>query len=100
MIKDSAERLLLEARFRRVVRGGKVVRKFKARKGFRIVRRGDKIKQVRMTFMEKKMRHLKMMKVWRKGHAARVVKSKRKRVISLRKRKSLLTSLMMQPKIS
>jgi hypothetical protein len=95
MIQEAIERLL-EARFRKVVRGGQVVKKFKARKGFRIIRRGEKIRQVRMTFMEKKQRHLKLVKAWRSGHAARVNRGKRKKVISLRKRKSMLATLRAQ----
>lgn len=81
--------ILSEAKFIRVVRAGKLTRKIKARKGFKVLRRGNKVKMKRMTFQEKRKRHLVMLKVWRKGHASRAIKSHRKLVISLRKRKSI-----------
>lgn len=81
--------LLTEVKFIRVIRGGKLTKKVKPRLGFKILRHGSKIKMKRMTFKEKRVRKLAMKKAWRKGHASRVVKQKRKMLISLRKRKSI-----------
>jgi len=84
--------LLNEVKFQRVIRGGKVKKIVKPRKGFKVLRRGLKIKMKRMTFQEKRSRKLAMKAVWRKGKAGRVMKSKRKLVISLRKRNSIFGS--------
>lgn len=87
--KLSEDLILTEAKFIRVIRGGKLTRKVRARVGFKVIRRGNKVRMKRMTFQEKRNRHLIMMKVWRKSHASRAIKSKRKMLISLRKRKSV-----------
>lgn len=80
---------LLEARFKRVIRGGKMVRKQVARKGFKVVRgAGGKMKMKRMTPQEKRKRHIAMMRAWKKGKAARVIKSQRKVKRSMLKRKA------------
>ena len=83
------EILLTEARFIRVVRAGKIVKKVKPRKGFKVIRSGGKIKMKRMTFQEKRTRKVATTKAWRKGKSSRIVKSARKLKISLRKRKSI-----------
>jgi hypothetical protein len=79
--------LINEARFIRVVRAGKVVKKVKPKKGFKILRKGMAVKMKRMSFQEKRTRRMAMRAVWRKGKASRVIKSKRKLKISLRKRR-------------
>lgn len=84
------EEFLTEARFKRVVRKGKVVRKMQARKGFRIIRaKGGKLKMRRVTPMERRKMHIAMQRAWRKGKAARLQKSKRMRIRSLIKRKTV-----------
>lgn len=81
---------LCEARFKRVVRGGKMVRKRVTRKGFKIVRAaGGRVKIKRMSPQEKRNRHIALMRAWKKGKAARVVKSKRKTKRSMLKRKAI-----------
>jgi hypothetical protein len=81
---------LTEARFKRVVRGGKMVRKQVVRKGFKLVKRaGGKMKIQRMSPVEKRHRHMSMMKAWRKGKAGRVIKSARKTKRSMLKRKAI-----------
>lgn len=80
---------LMEARFKRVVRGGKIIRKRTVKKGFKIVRgAGGKIKVKRMSPQEKRKRHIALMRAWKKGKAARVIKSNRKMKRSMLKRKA------------
>ena len=84
------EEFLNEARFKRVVRRGKVVRKMQARKGFRIVRaKGGKLKMRRVSPMERRKMHLAMQRAWRVGKASRLQKAKRMRIRSLTKRKTM-----------
>jgi len=67
-----------EVAMKRVVRNGKIVRKVKVkRKGYKIVRRGNSIRFVRMTPKEKRARRKAARKAWRVGKAARKTKSKR-----------------------
>jgi hypothetical protein len=74
----------------KVVRGGKMVMKVKPKKGFKVTKgKGGQIKLKRMSFQEKRHRKMAMVKAWRKGKASRVIKTKRKLKISLRKRKSI-----------
>ena len=81
---------LLEARFKRVVRQGKLIRKRVVRKGFKLVRAtGGKQKVKRITPQEKRKRFLSMKRAWRKGKAARVVKAQRKMKRSMLKRKAI-----------
>ena len=84
---------LCEARFKRVVRAGKMVRKRVVRKGFKIVRAaGGRVKMKRMSPVEKRNRHIALMRAWKKGKASRVVKSQRKTKRSLLKRKAIFGS--------
>lgn len=84
---------LCEARFKRVVRGGKMVKKRVVRKGFKIVRAaGGRVKVKRMSPIEKRNRHMALMRAWKKGKAARVVKSARKTKRSMLKRKAIFGS--------
>lgn len=81
---------LLEARFKRVVRGGKMVRKQVVRKGFKLVRKaGGRMGVKRISPKEKINRHRALLKAWRKGKAARIVKSQRKTKRSMLKRKAI-----------
>ena len=82
---------LLEARFKRVIRGGKIIRKKISRPGFKFVRTaggGSKLK--RMSPKEKRNRKIALKKSWRKGKAARIVKSQRKTKRSMLKRKATI----------
>lgn len=82
--------LLVEARFKRVVRQGVVVRKQVVRVGFKIVRsKGGRTKIKRMSPTEKRNRHLATLRSWQKGSAARVVKSKRMMKKSMIRRKTV-----------
>lgn len=67
-----------EVAMKRVVRKGKIVRKVKQkRKGFKVVRNGNKVKFVRMTQQEKRSRRRAARKAWKVGKAARRAKAKR-----------------------
>lgn len=90
ILDNLAENLVLnEAKFVRVIRGGKIQKKIKPRVGFKILRTGNKVKMKRVTVKEKRNRSLAIKKAWRKNHAGRVIKSKKKMIISLRKRKTI-----------
>lgn len=81
---------LLEAKFKRVIRSGKIIRKRVSRKGFKLVRRaGGKISMKRMSPQEKRNRHIALMRAWKKGKASRVIKSQRKVKRSMLKRKAI-----------
>lgn len=82
---------LLEARFKRVIRGGKIIRKKVSRPGFKFVRTtGGGTKLKRMSPKEKRNRKIALKKAWRKGKAARIVKSQRKTKRSMLKRKATI----------
>lgn len=92
-ILDKLEELLdtlTEAKFKRVVRGGKIIRKRVVRKGFKLVRKaGGKMSIKRMSPKEKINRHRALQRAWRKGKAARLIKQNRKTKRSLLKRKAI-----------
>lgn len=97
MLKDQIVELLeskldqlMEMRFKRVVRGGKVIKKRNVRKGFKLVRsKGGKFKIKRMSPQEKRTRHIALMRAWKKGKASRVIKAQRKVKRSMLKRKAI-----------
>lgn len=79
-----------EVAMKRVVRKGKIVRKVKVkRKGYKVVRRGNKIRFVRMTQQEKRARRRAARKAWRVGRAARKTKAKRSLIRSKVRMKTL-----------
>lgn len=79
-----------EVAMKRVVRNGKIVRKVKVkRKGFKVVRRGNSVKFVRMTQKEKRARRKAARKAWRVGKAARKQKAKRTMIRSKVRMKTL-----------
>ena len=79
-----------EVAMKRVVRGGKIVRKVKVkRKGFKVVRKGNSVKFVRMTQKEKRARRKAARKAWRVGKAARKQKAKRTMIRSKIRMKTL-----------
>lgn len=79
-----------EVAMKRVVRNGKIVRKVKVkRKGFKVVRRGNSVKFVRMTQKEKRARRKAARKAWRVGKAARKHKAKRSMIRSKVRMKTL-----------
>ena len=79
-----------EVAMKRVVRGGKIVRKVKVkRKGFKVVRKGNIVKFVRMTQKEKRARRKAARKAWRVGKAARKQKAKRSMIRSKVRMKTL-----------
>lgn len=74
----------------RRVRKGKIVRKVAIkRKGFKVMRKGNTVKFVRMTQKEKRVRRKAARKAWRVGKSARKMKSKR----TLRRSKVRIKSL-------
>lgn len=81
VIKDSVfifEESLDEVAMKRVVRGGKIVRKVKQkRKGFKVVRVGNTVRFKRMTQMEKRNRRRSARKAWKVGKNTRKTKAKR-----------------------
>lgn len=79
-----------EVAMKRVVRKGKIVRKVKLkRKGYKVLRQGNKIKFVRMTQKEKRMRRKSARKAWRVGKSARRTKAKRTMIRSKVRMRSL-----------
>jgi hypothetical protein len=79
-----------EVAMKRVVRGGKIVRKVKLkRKGFKVVRKGSQVRFVRMTQKEKRVRRVSARKAWRVGKSARKTKAKRTMVRSKVRMKTL-----------
>ena len=79
-----------EVAMKRVVRNGKIVRKVKVkRKGFKVVRKGNSVKFVRMTQKEKRARRKAARKAWRVGKAARKQKAKRTMIRSKVRMKTL-----------
>lgn len=81
---------LVEARFKRVVRAGKVIRKRVVRPGFKVVRvKGDRTKVKRISPREKRNRHIANLRAWRKNKGARVVHAKRMMKRSMLRRKSI-----------
>lgn len=79
-----------EVAMKRVVRKGKIVRKVKVkRKGFKVVRQGNRIRFVRMTPTEKRARRRAARKAWRVGKASRRTKSKRTLIRSKVRMKTL-----------
>lgn len=79
-----------EVAMKRVVRNGKIVRKVKVkRKGFKVVRKGNIVKFVRMTQKEKRARRKAARKAWRVGKAARKQKAKRSMIRSKVRMKTL-----------
>lgn len=79
-----------EVAMKRVVRKGKIVRKVKAkRKGYKVVRQGNKIRFVRMTQKEKRARRIAARKAWRVGKSARRTKARRSMVRSKVRMKTL-----------
>mgnify|MGYP000948163777 FL=1 len=79
-----------EVAMKRVVRNGKIVRKVKVkRNGFKVVRRGNTVKFVRMTQKEKRARRKAARKAWRVGKAARKQKAKRTMIRSKVRMKTL-----------
>lgn len=81
---------LSEVAMKRVVRGGKIVRKVKVkRKGFKVVRKGNQVRFVRMTQKEKRVRRKSARKAWRVGKSARKTKAKRTMIRSKVRMKTL-----------
>jgi hypothetical protein len=79
-----------EVAMKRVVRKGKIIRKVKVkRKGYKVVRQGDRVRFVRMTPQEKRARRRAARKAWRIGKAARLTKSKRTLIRSKVRMKTL-----------
>lgn len=79
-----------EVAMKRVVRNGKIVRKVKVkRKGFKVVRKGNSVKFVRMTQKEKRARRKAARKAWRVGKAARKQKARRSMIHSKVRMKTL-----------
>lgn len=79
-----------EVAMKRVVRKGKIVRKVKVkRKGYKVVRQGSRVKFVRMTQKEKRMRRKAARKAWRVGKSARKTKTKRTMIRSKVRMKTL-----------
>jgi hypothetical protein len=74
---------LSEVAMKRVVRGGKIVRKVKVkRKGFKVLRVGNTVKFVRMTQQEKRVRRKAARKAWRTSKGSRKQKAKRTKIRS------------------
>jgi len=81
---------LVEARFKRVVRHGTVVRKQVVRVGFKIVRaKGGRVKIKRMSPVEKRNRHVAVLRSWKRDSASRVLKSRRMTKRSMLRRKAI-----------
>jgi DNA-binding transcriptional regulator PaaX len=79
-----------EVAMKRVVRKGKIVRKVKVKKkGYKVVRKGNSIRFVRMTAQEKRIRRRAARKAWRVGRAARKNKAKRSLIRSKVRMKTL-----------
>ena len=79
-----------EVAMKRVVRKGKIVRKVKVkRKGYKVVRQGNRIKFVRMTQKEKRARRKAARKAWRVSKSARKTKAKRSMIRSKVRMKTL-----------
>lgn len=78
LVFEEVEANVSEIAFKRVVRKGKIVRKVAVkRKGFKVVRSGNKVKFVRMTQQEKRARRKAARRAWKVGKAARKVKAER-----------------------
>lgn len=72
------EEAIDEVAMKRVVRGGKIVRKVKQkRKGFKIIRTGNTVRFKRMTQQEKRNRRRSARKAWKVGKSTRKTKAKR-----------------------
>lgn len=79
-----------EIAMKRVVRKGKIVRKVKnKRRGFKVVRKGNQVKFVRMTQQEKRARKKAAKKAWRVGKSSRKNKAKRTMIRSKVRMRSL-----------
>lgn len=74
LFEDSIDEITMK----RVVRKGKIVRKVKVKKkGFKVQRVGNKVKFVRMTQKEKRVRRKSARKAWKIGKGSRKNKAKR-----------------------
>jgi hypothetical protein len=79
-----------EIAMKRVVRHGRVVKIVAVkRRGFKVLRQGNKIKLVRMTNKEKRTRRKGARKAWRKSKSTRKSKAKRSMIKSKVRMKSL-----------
>jgi hypothetical protein len=79
-----------EVALKRVVRRGEVVRKVKVkRKGFKVVRQGNKITFARLTPEEKRKRRRAARQAWRVGRGSRRAKAKRTMIRSKVRMKTL-----------
>ena len=79
-----------EIAMKRVVRKGKIIRKVKVkRKGYKVLRQGNKVKFARMTQKEKRSRRRAARKAWRSGKGARKSKSRRTMIRSKVRMKQL-----------
>ncbi len=78
-LKTIAEETFLdEVALKRVVRGGKIVKKAAVKKkGFKVVRKGNQITFKRITQKEKRVRRKAARKAWRTGKSSRLNKGKR-----------------------
>lgn len=84
------EDTLDEVSMKRVVRRGKIVKKVKVKKkGFKVLRQGNKVKFVRMTQKEKRLRRKSARMAWRVGKGARKNKTKRSMIKSKVRMRSL-----------
>jgi len=85
-LKGVLDELLFE-RVKRVIRGGTLIKKQVAKKGFKLVKKaGGKITQKRMSVAEKRNRHIAMVRSWKSNKVGRVKSTLRHRVVSMRKR--------------
>lgn len=79
-----------EVAMKRVVRNGKIVRKVKVkRKGFKVLRDGNKVKFVRLTMKEKRVRRKSARMAWRVGKASRKNQTRRTMIRSKVRMKQL-----------
>lgn len=79
-----------EVAMKRVVRRGKIVRKVKVkRKGFKVQRQGNKVKFVRLTMKEKRVRRKSARLAWRVGKASRKNQTRRTMIRSKVRMKQL-----------
>jgi hypothetical protein len=82
--------LLSEVKMKRVIRGGKVVKKVAVKKkGFKIKRVGNKVMFVREKPSEKRKRAKAMKKAWKKGKSKRLNKTKKSMKKTRRKMKAM-----------
>lgn len=81
--EETNESSIDEVTMKRVVRGGKIVKKVKVKKkGFKVLRTGNAVKFVRMTQKEKRGRRKAARMAWKVGKGSRKNKTKRTMVRS------------------